>query len=38
MASEIVFDLFTPQVSLTAHLAGAAGGFLCASLLRHHVD
>ena len=36
IVSQCVFDLLIPQVSMTAHLAGLAGGFLFTSLLPRH--
>jgi rhomboid protease GluP len=35
LATQTVFDLLTPVVSMTAHLAGAACGFMVTSLLKH---
>jgi rhomboid protease GluP len=35
LATQTVFDLLTPVVSMTAHLAGAACGFIVTSLLKH---
>jgi rhomboid protease GluP len=38
VGTQTVFDLFTPRVSLTAHLSGLAAGFLVSSLLPHHAN